>query len=313
MKRITLLGPQRHAPTVSPTLDALGAAGTIAVITAGWQEREGEVDELREHVRRPVVNLRLHERADDIFHQNPEIFEAIRARQDHLKRLQRLYRRRLHHILESAREMLRLEGPQDAVLEEERRNAVEMVRTLDSHHRERIREVHQTFEAEYGEVQRESVAEHRRELEEILDDAAALAVAGGHVAVLLNRLRLFDLPGLLAARELPVVAWSAGAMALSEQVVLFHDRPPQGAGNAEILDVGLGLAAGVLPLPHAHARLRLEDPVRVALFARRFAPLAPITLEAHTRLFSEGERWRMEGDETHRLTPEGGLAAPEYN
>ncbi len=45
-------------------------------------------------------------------------------------------------------------------------------------------------------------------------------------------------------------------MVVCETVVLFHDSPPQGAGNAEVLDAGLGLARGVIALPHARRRLR---------------------------------------------------------
>ena len=37
-------------------------------------------------------------------------------------------------------------------------------------------------------------------------------------------------------------------------------------------DAGLGLCRGLLALPDARRRLRLEDPARVALLARRFAP-----------------------------------------
>jgi peptidase E len=102
-------------------------------------------------------------------------------------------------------------------------------------------------------------------------------VAGGHVAVLLNRLRLFGFAEL--ARGKPIIAWSAGAMALSDRVVLFHDRPPQGAAHAEILEGGLGLIPGVVALPHAHRRLALEDPERVREFAQRFAPARCLTLE----------------------------------
>ena len=54
---VVLLGPQRHCPTVRTTLDELGADGPLAVISAGWEEREGEIDELEEHVRRPVRDL----------------------------------------------------------------------------------------------------------------------------------------------------------------------------------------------------------------------------------------------------------------
>ncbi len=164
MNRITLLGPQRHTPTVSTTLDALEVEGTIAVVTAGWQEREAEVDELQEHVRRPVVNLRLHERAEDVFQRHPRVLGSLRTRQDHLKRLQQLYRRRLDHILESAREIFRLEGVEEDLLEVEREDAVAMVRTLDAHHRERVHQVHVDFETHHGPRQEAAVAEHLQEL-----------------------------------------------------------------------------------------------------------------------------------------------------
>ena len=112
-------------------------------------------------------------------------------------------------------------------------------------------------------------------------------IAGGHAAVLLNRLRLFGLDAMV--RDLPVLAWSAGAMVLSEQVVLFHDSPPQGAGNAEILDAGLGRCRGIVPLPRASDRLRLDDPVRVSILARRFTDQACVALDPGSRLIiSEG-------------------------
>ena len=61
-------------------------------------------------------------------------------------------------------------------------------------------------------------------------------------------------------------------MALGQRVVLFHDSPPQGFGNAEVWGPGLGLYTGVLVFPHAQRRLALEDAGRVAILARRFQP-----------------------------------------
>jgi hypothetical protein len=107
------------------------------------------------------------------------------------------------------------------------------------------------------------------------------------VAVLLNRLRLFDLAGLLGER--PVVAWSGGAMVLSERLVLFHDHPPQGRGYAEVFEAGLNLAPGVVPLPHARRRLDLGDPERVALLARRFLPARCLALDEEASLLGRRE------------------------
>jgi hypothetical protein len=106
----------------------------------------------------------------------------------------------------------------------------------------------------------------------------------------------------------PVFAWSAGAMALARRIVLFHDNPPQGAGNAEVLEHGLGLCPRIVPLPHAERRLRLGDPLRVSLFARRFQPQTPVTLDPGARLVYDGERLAL-AEGSRRLTLQGRLAA----
>src|SRR5205814_1280869 len=63
--RIVLLGPQRLAPTLSVALREAGFPddSPIALVTAGWQEREGEDGELREHLGGRGVNLELYARA----------------------------------------------------------------------------------------------------------------------------------------------------------------------------------------------------------------------------------------------------------
>lgn len=279
----------------------------MAVITAGWQEREAEVDELRQHVRRPVTNLMLHERAELVFQDNPEVFEAHRRRQNQLKELQQLYRLRLNHTMAAARALFAQEGRAE-LLEPERESAVAAVRNLDDHHLRRLAEVNAAFDAEWGERVRAATAPHRQEIEEILGQSSALGIAGGHVAVLLNRMRLFGLGKLLRGplSELPVIAWSAGAMVLAERVLLFHDRPPQGFGNAEVFERGLGLYTDVVPLPHAQLRLRLDDPVRVALLARRLAPAQPITMDDGSRLSRSTRGWRA-APGTLRLTTAGTL------
>src|SRR5439155_21326348 len=89
----------------------------------------------------------------------------------------------------------------------------------------------------------------------------------------------------------PLFAWSAGAMAIAERVILFHDTPPHGPGNAEVLDAGLALAPGVVPLPHAHRRLRLDDPARISLMARRFAPASCVALDDGAALVRRERHW----------------------
>jgi len=299
---VALLGPQRHNPDLVSAFDELGIEGPVAAVTAGWQEREGEVEEMREHLGRPVVNLFLHERSEKLFAADPRLAEMYRTRQEHLKELQEVYRLRLAHTLKAAREVMARPGER-WLLTSERRSTIQAVRTLDAHHLRRVRSIHADFEKKVRPFERPAVKRHRHEIARLLAGCEALAIAGGHVAVLLNRLRLFGVSEL--ASGLPVIAWSAGAMVLGEKVVLFHDHPPQGAGDAEVLEAGLGLFDDILPLPHASSRLRLEDPVRVALFARRFSPTALVALDPGARLVRHpGEPW-MAAATTCRLTARG--------
>jgi peptidase E len=299
-----MLGPQRLSPTVGPLLDQLGIAdASVCSVTAGWQEREGELGELQEHLGRRTVDLGLYHRAEEVFAADPEFRRAYRQRQKMLKELQRLYRRRLAHANAAYAEMMREPGA-DMLLQNERRAALRALRTLDRQHLRRIDRIHATFQRAVRPDSHAGIQSHRREIEAIIAGSQVVLIAGGHVQVLLNRLRLFGISPLIADRTL--VAWSAGAMALADEVVLFHDHPPQGAGIAEVADRGLGLFPGLVPLPHAGQRLRLEDSQRVSLFARRFAPARSVTLDAGASLL-----WRddhlAECASTFRLMRQGGL------
>jgi hypothetical protein len=108
-------------------------------------------------------------------------------------------------------------------------------------------------------------------------------VAGGHVGVLADVLHLFNVAAALNGGA-PVIAWSAGAMALTDRIVLFHDRAPQGPGQPEVYGSGLSLVRDVVLLPHAKARLLLDDAPRLAVLARRFAPARCVPLEAGNRI-----------------------------
>jgi peptidase E len=150
------------------------------------------------------------------------------------------------------------------------------------------------------------LARQLAELEHLVEQAGIICLAGGHVAVLLNRLRLFGLERLLRTR--PVIAWSAGAMAISERIVLFHDHPPQGAGNAEIFEAGLGLVRGTVFLPHAASRLALGDRDRVSLLARRLSPAACVTLDDGSLLHWHRGRLVARANSS-RLKRTGGMTA----
>lgn len=305
---VVLLGPQRFDPTLGEAVAELGIEGSIATITAGWQEREPEDTELHEHLGKRTVNLALYARAEDVFRRDPELKAAHRARQDRLRHKQDFYRIRLEHELEAAYVIQARKAPA-AILDEEKEASIQAIRELDEAHLRQCSAERDRFEAEWKPLERDAIAKHREELQSILRGAGAVAIAGGHVATLLNRLELFGLAPMIA--EKPIFAWAAGSMALSERVVLFHDAPPQGPGAAEVLDRGLGIVRGVVPLPHPDQRLRLADLERVALFSRRFAPALALTFRNCTRVTCLGEAADgfvfVDAHGVDRLRPDGTL------
>ena len=301
-----LLGPQRHVRIVRDAIAAVVPekdSRPVAVVTAGWEERESEDTELREHVGRRVQNLEVWSRVERIFTKDRELLTAMRQRHDRLRATQELYRMRLQGLMDPARELLRRAGDGD-LLEAERGDALAMLRTLDEQHMRRVATVHAEFEAKWRPHERAAVQREKRELQRHLAAASCLLIAGGHIAVLLHRLRLFDVLGLLGDR--PVIAWSAGAMALAERIVLFHDDPPQGSSHAEVMEAGFGVVPGVVALPHAAKRLDVDDPLRVQVMARRFAPAICALLDDGSRLDWHEGRFRG-APGTRRLAENGGV------
>jgi hypothetical protein len=303
-RRLGLLGPQRFDPTLADAVRALGLDGPLATVTAGWQERESEVDELHEHLAGRAINLELHRRGVAVFAADPELARAHHERQVLFRHLQELYAFRLHSLKNVCRELFSRPGD-DPAIASERGDAIDALRRLDARHEARLAEIHAAWNERHRPFERDAVAVQRGEIARLLEGAAGLAIAGGHVAVLVNRLRLFGVLELLGER--PVVAWSGGAMVCAERIVLFHDRPPQGRGDPEVLDRGLGLARGVVVFPHARRRLDLDDPVRLQIMALRFSPARCVTLDDRACLLFDGRGWSADPG-VGRLSFEGVLA-----
>lgn len=306
-RRAAVLGPLPATLDLEPVIGSLGAGGPVALVTAGWQEREGDDVSLRRRLGFPAVNLRLYRRTEEVAELDPELAGAHHGLQERLRLLRRAYNLRLGHLLDALIALQREDGAQD-ILAPERQAALGQVRELDRAHVERVTELRREFDVRHRPGERPALVKHRAEVDEALAGASAVVVAGGHVAVLANRLRLFGMAERLADR--PVVAWSAGAMALSPRIVLFHDSPPWGPGHPEAFDVGLGTLPDLVALPHASGRLRLGDPGRVARLAVRFGPDLVAALEPEDRLDWDGSGWRSRS-RVRRLTPRGTLEAIE--
>lgn len=300
---IVLLGAQTGVPgepSLGRILGELHIDGSVAVVTAGWQEREGEPGLVPAGA--PIVELGLHARGDQVFADDAELADAYKARQLRLKLMQDFYRVRLEHA-EKALRAVAVRSADASLAAEEHAASLDVIRFIDREHLERCRAVHAAFELT-APRERPVLARHIAELRALIEPTRAVVIAGGHVAVLLNRLRLFDIAQLAGAR--PIIAWSAGAMALTERVVLFHEDPPHGQAISEVLDAGLGLVSDLVVLPEPRLRLRLDDAARVGELAQRYAPAACVALDHGTQIWTDGGR-PTRGVAAQRLTSTGGI------
>lgn len=296
---VHLLGPQRPAPNLTRVLATIPGSKPVVTITAGWRHEEGDDDALRRDIGHHGQNLPLYRWFDELERAEPDLFAAYRDRQDEIQRIKRIYRTSLDAGVRAAQGLAEaFRKRPDDVVAEELELAYGALRELRDRFVARCDGVRQRFQAEWQPDEREVVRRKCEQAEQMLLGARAVCIAGGHVGVLLNRMEFFGLGrALREAMELgtPVIAWSAGAMAITDRVVLFHDDAPAGQPHAEVLDRGLGLAPDLVVLPHARERLRLDDTARVALFANRFWPSACIGLENGAWLVYEDGRWLNRG------------------
>jgi hypothetical protein len=283
-----LLGPQNPVRNIGAAVSEAGIPeGPLAVISAAWQEAEGDLDELQGIVGRPLEDLELYRRAEELLHEVPALASAYRRRQDRLQEQQRLYRVRLRSLAVATRRMFRADLEDDLAAAEQR-HAIAQLRALDRHHLNRTEALHGEFEDQCRAAGFDAFARHREGIDAILARTAGVIVTGGNIAILINRLRLFAIGEAL--RATPVVAWSAGAMVLAERIVLFHDRMPQGRRDPEVFGAGLGLLPGYVVLPDARHRIRAADRMRIGLMARRFSPDVCVGLDNDTAIRLTGNR-----------------------
>jgi hypothetical protein len=275
-----LLGPQRR-PTLDRVLSSLGVGGPVAVVNAGWQERESDDAEILGLAGGQAVNLRLFARWMTVLQADPEYAEAEREHRLVLDELQQLYRIRLDHALQALYAVTARGGGHAAVEATALGDALAAVRLLDATHVARVQELHDAFYGTWRLEERGAIAGHREEVRRLMSSAECLVVAGGHVGELVRVVHLFHLAPHLPPR---VVAWSAGAMALTPRVVLFHDRVAHGASLTEVFDAGIGVIPGLVLLPHARRRLRTDDLLRMSVLARRFAPASCVVLDDGVRV-----------------------------
>ena len=281
MSVTVLLGPVGDGAAVARELERLAIDGPVAVVTAGWEEAERNDADLDRVLGGGTRNLGLFGRRLDIHDRDPEYAAAERALQMTIVDMREVYLVQLRHALlgveavrQHAAKARRLAGGE---LEE----AVETVRGLDDRYADRLADAHNVFYTMHPPHERPVIAAHRAEVEAIIADCAAIAIAGGHVGVLTECLHLANVGAAIGER--PLVAWSSGAMAIAERVMVVDDHDLAGRPD-EILTVGIGMVHSVVPLVAARERMRIDDRNHLALLARRLAPRVCVLLDEGDRL-----------------------------
>ena len=281
-RTIVVLGPQRPDPNIRAALDAVQVEGRVALVTAGWRHEEHEIGPLRRALGRPAAHLPLYAWFEELGREHPHLQKAYSQRQERVRAVKNGYRIRLHAALNAVAELLPLAAEQPEVFEPDLQATIGEVQRIDGEILDRVASIRAAFPEVARPWEDTRVRAYHDKIVETLADSAALLIAGGQVAVLKNRMAFFGVSELLPAfadSGRPVVAWSAGAMALTDHIVLFYDDPPEGAGHPEVHDAGFGLVKDVVFFPHARLRLRLGDRVRTGILTKRFAPACCVALE----------------------------------
>lgn len=290
---IHILGPQMPNPNVGDALAKFCPTGNVAVISAGWRYDEGEIQALQNHIKRNVFHIPLYDWFDQLGSVEPELSGLHKKRQKYILATKKAYHIQLQSSLDSWMQIRDLHRKYPDTYDFEEKEACKYVQNVDARCIQRLFEIRRDFSSIMQPWLHESAQPLYEEIANKLAHSSALLIAGGHVAVLRNRLVFFGLEELLQdflQDGKQIFAWSAGAMCLTDRIVLYHDDPPWGKGYAEILDSGLGILPNTVFLPHASSRLNLSDPDRIERFARRFAPNVCACLEngAHLLFTPDG-------------------------
>lgn len=270
-----LLGPQRFRMTAGTVARGIAPEGTVATVTAGWRDREKDDAELDQVLAGRSRNLHLFTRLGHVVRHDRTFATAASAYNRAVDEASELYTLRLQHALDAVYAISR-RSVRDDLVDSSLRAGLQSVRDIDAWFLWVLAELEGELRADGGVDTSDVIAQHRADVAGILSDASLLAIAGGHVAYLSRCLRLFAVepPG-----HLPVIGWSAGAMVLTDLIVLYNDKGLEGVRPSEVWDRGLGRVHGIVAMPHARRRLQLDDTDRNVVLAHRYAPARVVLLD----------------------------------
>jgi len=304
---IHILGPQREAPTLPKIIHEQYSEAKIAVISAGWRHEESELRPLARDLKRPLELLPLYQWFDELGQQEPALSQEHSLRQKQIKSYKESYRLRLKFGMDFLSEIKKRHKRNPDLYTTDLQEAQSEISNIDENVIRRLNHIRNDYPNLLTPWKHPSSEPFHQEIKETLDTCDVLLITGGHVAILRNRMFFFGCTQLLRdflEAGKTIIAWSAGAMTLCDQIVLYYDDPPEGEGIAEVLDTGCSLIPNALFFPHARQRLHLDDDLRIAALAKRFHNYQCLTLEKNTHLIWKNGAW-VYSNHAHRLTSNG--------
>src|SRR4029079_8324988 len=166
--------PGANLPRVVGDLDP---EAMVAMVTAGWQEREGDDAELRDLAGRRNTNLALNARGLSVYEEDREYAHAEREHEAALAELRQLYLVQLDHALSAAYEVARRSGGRRRLRDRALTDSLSVVQLLDEQHVQRMADFQQRFYDAWRPQERTAVARHRDEIQHPLDGSFGSARA----------------------------------------------------------------------------------------------------------------------------------------
>ena len=308
--QIHILGPQRPTPNIANVLNAHCRRGPIAVISAGWRYDESEIQALTRDIQREVYHLPLYEWFDELGDKETELSNEHSERQKKIKAYKKAYRMRLQLDMEYLAFIHQLHKSSPVYYEKDLIEARKAIAKTDHDAITRLNEIRLEFPNLQEPWLHASAASYHQEIKDILEKCDVLIITGGHVAILRNRMFFFGLHALLKdflEQGKSIICWSAGAMSLTDEIVLYYDDPPDGKGTAEVLDTGLNLIPNTLFFPHGRQRLKVDEQLRISSLVHRFTPKRCFILEEGSHMIYQDQRL-TQSTSTIELFPDGTLA-----
>ena len=195
--KIHILGPQRPSPNLPNIIERHLPDGPLAVITAGWRIDEIDISALERDLNRPLYLLPLYGWFDRLGAKEPELASLHSERQIKIKSYKKVYNLQLRAAFDLWTKIAELAEENPELYSMDEKDALAAVRITDRRAIERQDLIRKEFDQLNTPWTHTVTMPYHDKIKNTLKKCRGLIIAGGHVAVLRNRLFFFGRDKLL--------------------------------------------------------------------------------------------------------------------